>query len=279
MKASASASPLLGRATARASQHTALVGVPDDVYQRIVDRAWADFQARARAAGLTIAPASAWASANSVVAAQTAPLNEPPQRNAAAEAFLGRDGNVSRHVSPAGMRNYTRATLDGAGAALGSLDRHIGEVTKATGAPTGLFLAVVDFAATSSSNSNFMGRFGNRASVETSAGLSLRPNVSSIHIQTPADAACTGYCPNGGGRATSLAVASQEAFGTTRDAMSGGESAANALASGISALGGIGRSVSANEIVADPAAYERIVGDLLAQANAKAVEALAAAGG
>ncbi len=50
VRVSATASPLLGRGVARASQHTALVGVPPDVYQRLVDRAHADFLAKARAA-------------------------------------------------------------------------------------------------------------------------------------------------------------------------------------------------------------------------------------
>ncbi len=87
-----------------------------------------------------------------------------------------------------------------------------------------------------------------------------------------------GYCPNMAGTAVNTPMASSESFvRASENAMAGGEIAANAVAAGIGALSGMGRSVNANQLVADPAAYERIVGQLLEQANSRVVAALASA--
>jgi hypothetical protein len=273
VRVSATASPLLGRGVARTSQHTALVGIPPDTYQRIVDRAHADFLAKARAAGLLVRT-----EAPGIETAATVPNNTVPEANALAEGIMGRDGNVVRHVAPRGMRTFARQN-DGQAYAFSSLDRALPDLAKRAGAPVGLVLFTVDFAATASSNQNVLGRMGARASVETTAQISLRESASGVRYQTPAGAGCVGYCPNMAGTAVNTPAVSAESFTrTTQNAMGGGETAVHALASGLGALGGMGVSVGANQIVADPAAYERIVGQLLEQANSRVVQALAGAG-
>jgi hypothetical protein len=276
-KATASASPLLGRGSARASQHATLSGIPEPVYQRIVDGAYRDFLAKARAAGLSVAGPEAAQSVEKVRAASTIPNNTVPPPNAVAEGFFGRDGNVLRHVSPGGVPNYGRS-LDGVGQAFGSIDSAIGDIAKTTGSTVGYVLYHVDFASNWSSNQNPLGRLGRSASVEITPQVSLRDGLSGALILTPAAAACVGYCPNIGGKRVSAAARSEEAFvSQSRSAMGAGEQAGHALAAGIGALSGMGMSVGANEIVADPARYEAIVSQLLAEANTKVVAALAAA--
>ncbi len=270
VRVSATASPLLGRGVARASQHTALVGVPPDVYQRIADRAHADFLAKARAAGLTVRSDAPGASA-----ASTVPNNTVPEANALSEAIVGRDGNIIRHVAPRGMSTFARQS-DGATYALSAIDRALPEMAKSAGVPVGLVLFTVDFAVTSSSNQNPLARLGSRASVETVPQLSLRDTTSGLRFQTPSGAACVGYCPNMAGTAVSTPLTSSERFvRASESAMASGEVAANAVAAGIGALSGMGRSVNANQLVADPAAYERIVVQMLEQANSRVVAALA----
>ncbi len=79
-----------------------------------------------------------------------------------------------------------------------------------------------------------------------------------------------------GGTAVSTPLTSSERFvRASESAMASGEVAANAVAAGIGALSGMGRSVNANQLVADPAAYERIVVQMLEQANSRVVAALA----
>lgn len=272
VRVSATASPLLGRGVARTSQHTALVGIPPETYQRIVDRAHADFLAKARAAGLVVLM-----EAPGIETAATVPNNTVPEANALAEGIVGRDGNVVRHVAPRGMRTFARQS-DGQAYAFSALDRSLPDITKRAGAPVGLVLFTVDFAATSSSNQNLLGRMGSRASVETTAQISLRESASGLRYQTPTGASCVGYCPNMAGTAVNTPAVSSEGFTrTTQNAMGGGETAVHALASGLGALGGMGVSVGANQIVADPTAYERIVGQLLEQANSRVVQALSGA--
>lgn len=258
VKASAQSSALFSSNSVSAHMDGTLHGLDDSVYQAITDAAYADFVTKLKAGGFAVVeprdlgqsplyaklagvdnPQALDSSTTGkviMVAPTGTKLTLFPGDNGVASGFSGFDGGSPIRVFPALIKEQQAGVIS---------------VTY-----------YIDFLNAESSGKSLVA--GGDAEVSMGQGLSVRAG-SGIAYSTVKGSQCVGYCPN----ITSTvklgqAVYSSQAYGSTRDTTSG---AANALGAVSGILSGRGFSTKSIEIDADPARYQLITGQLLADTN------------
>lgn len=265
VSASARSSVLFSTNSTSAAMQGTLHGLDHAAYQAITDAAYADFVAKLRADGLAVLEPRDLAASSAYARLTGVPSPAP----------LDADQGKLLMFAPGGAKLAMFPGDTGAGSAFSGFN---------AGSPTQVWPALlkeqqagvmsvtyyVDFLNAASSGNTLV--TGGNAEVSLGQGLSVRAG-SGIVYSTLRGSQCVGYCPDAHGSPIKLgqAVYSQQAYGTTRDVTDG---SVNALGAVSGLLSGRGFSRKDLEIHADPARYQGIARQLLADANTALTDAV-----
>ncbi len=265
VSASASSSALFSTNSASTAMKGTLRGLDHATYQAITDAAYADFVDKLRASGLAVLEPRDLAASSAYARLASVPSPAP----------LDADQGKLLMFAPGGAKLAMFPGDTGAGSAFSGFN---------AGSPTQVWPALlkeqqagvmsvtyyVDFLNAASSGKTLVA--GGNAEVAMGQGLSVRAG-SGLVYSTLRGSQCVGYCPDAHGSPFKLgqAVFSQQAYGTTRDVTDGSVNALGAVSGLLS-----GRSFSRKdlEIHADPARYQGIARQLLADANTALTDAV-----
>lgn len=238
----------------KSSANMELKGVETAQFQAITETAYADFVARLKAAGYTVADRSVLANHDDFkgVSSEPSPIEE--------ESNLLGMGVTQTVVAPASIGKI----YDGG---FGFSNPQVGAIGFAdkTGTPVIFVTYTVDFANKAGGHGGY---WSNTSSLEVGQGISLPPGGGLTFVGGQAGT----FSSANGSIKLGQPVSSDETFGEVLNTNSEGYVAAEAAVNVIGLLGGVGSNQSRSfDVKADPAKYQAVASKVLADANGKLV--------